>query len=70
MENAVIDFKDYARRLGTRDAALTFVRMQIELRLARPEDCADPVRRRAILAPWADRVVVGDEHEPVVMPPT
>jgi hypothetical protein len=63
-------FQDYARRLGMRDSALAFVRMQIELRLARPEDCADPVRRRAILEPWADRAVVGDEREPVVTPPT
>jgi hypothetical protein len=64
------DFKEYARRLGRRDSALAFVRMQIELRVAPPEDCSDPVRRRAILAPWADRVVVGDEREPVVTPPT
>lgn len=68
-EDGGFPFKDYARRLGMRDSALVFVRMQIELRLARPEDCADPVRRHAILEPWAGRVVVGDEHEPVVMPP-
>jgi hypothetical protein len=63
------DFKPYARRLGMHDGALTFVRMQIELRLAPSEDCSDPVRRSTILKPWADRVVVGDEREPVVTPP-
>jgi hypothetical protein len=63
------DFKEYAQRLGMRDSALAFVRMQIELRLAPPEACANPVQRRAILQPWADRAVVGDEYEPVVTPP-
>ncbi len=63
------DFKDYAQHLAQRDSGLAFVRMQIELRLARPEDCADPVRRRAILQPWAGRAVVGDEREPIVTPP-
>ena len=36
------DFKDYARRLGMRDSALAFVRMQIELRLARPRTAPIP----------------------------
>ena len=63
------DLKDFARQLGWRDSALAFVRMQIELRLAPPEACANPVQRRAILQPWADRAVVGDEYEPVVTPP-
>ena len=69
-EDHAADFKDYAQHLAQRDSGLAFVRMQIELRLARPEDCADPVRRRAILQPWADRAVVGDEREPIVTPPT
>ncbi|HEY6039348.1 MAG TPA: hypothetical protein VIV58_33930, partial [Kofleriaceae bacterium] len=62
-------FADYAKRLGRRDYMLAFVRMQIELRLARPEECNDPLRRRALLQPWADRATVGDEAEPVVTPP-
>lgn len=63
------DFKEYAQHFAQRDSALAFVRMQIELRLATPEDCSDPVHRREILKPWADRAVVGDEREPVVTPP-
>jgi hypothetical protein len=63
------DFKEYAQHLAQRDSALAFVRMQIELRLATPDDCSDPVHRREILQPWADRAVVGDEREPVVTPP-
>jgi len=62
-------FIDYAKRLGQRDYLLAFVRMQIELRLARPEDCNNPLRRRALVQPWADRAIVGDEAEPVVTPP-
>ena len=62
-------FIDYAKRLGHRDYLLAFVRMQIELRLARPENCNNPLRRRARVQPWADRAIVGDEAEPVVTPP-
>lgn len=61
--------KPYVQGLGARDSALAFVRMQIELRLARAEVCADAARREAILQPWADRAVVGDEPEPVVTLP-
>jgi hypothetical protein len=64
-----IDFKPYARRFGMRDGGLAFVRMQVELRLTTPEVCADPIRRRALLQPWAERAVVGDGREPVVTPP-
>ena len=67
-ENAFA-FKDYVQRLGLRDYALAFVRMQVELRVASIQDCSDPARRRAILAPWADHVIVGDECDPVVTPP-
>jgi len=62
-------FIDYAKRLGHRDYLLAFVRMQIALRLAPPEDCNDPLRRRALVQPWADRAIVGDEAEPVVTAP-
>ena len=63
------DFKEFAQRLGRRDSALAFVRMQIALRLAPPADCSNPARRRAILQPWADRAVVGEGRDPVVTPP-
>jgi len=63
------DFTDFAKRLAHRDYVLAFVRMQIELRLARPEDCNNPLRRRALVQPWADRAIVGDEAEPVVTAP-
>jgi hypothetical protein len=62
-------FKAYAQRLGMRESALAFLRMQIELRLAPASVCFDRARRRALLQPWADRAVVGDEPEPVVTPP-
>jgi hypothetical protein len=62
-------FKAYAQRLGMRDSALAFLRMQIELRLAPASVCFDRSRRRALLQPWADRAVVGDEPQPVVTPP-
>jgi hypothetical protein len=62
-------FKAYAQRLGMRESALAFLRMQIELRLAPASACFDRSRRRALLQPWADRAVVGDEPEPVVTPP-
>ena len=66
---AILDH--YARRLGARDYALTFARMQAELRIASPEDCNDPTRRRAVLAKWLtpDQAVLGDELEPIVSPP-
>jgi hypothetical protein len=66
---AATAFKAYAQRLGMRESLLAFLRMQIELRLAPASVCFDRDRRRALLQPWADRAVVGDEPEPVVTPP-
>ena len=61
----------YARRLGARELTLTALRMQAELRIASPDECHDPARRRAVLAPWLapDRAILGDQLEPVVTPP-
>jgi hypothetical protein len=60
-----------ARSLGSRDLALTFVRMQAELRTASPEDCNDPTARRRVLAKWLtpDQAILGDEREPIVSAP-
>jgi hypothetical protein len=60
-------WREYARKLGARDFALTFVRMQAELRIAGPDDCNAPPRRRALLAGWRDHAVLGDAF--AVSPP-
>jgi hypothetical protein len=66
-----LDFSEYARRFGAREFVVTFARMQTELRIARPEDCGNPTRRRSVLARWltTDQAILGEEHEPIVSPP-
>ncbi len=67
-----LDFSEYARRFGTRDFVVIFARMQAELRIAGPEACENPTQRRSVLAKWltADQAILGEEHEPIVSPPT